>query len=187
MGVQWTYLVTNGEGKEGQEVLRAQHIRLREVYQWRQNVEETGQYTGTDLENIDACTQRVTWNLFAMDNISSMSSGVDKPPVQPNLPWPTSDHRKQAYAHSLESLWQPYPEQRLVKLPFHPQCHYSCFLSLAQTSGKDEAQLPQGNDGLDEVKRSFYVRYEQLESWPHQLPECMTLETNATPHVLILQ
>lgn len=75
-----------------------------------------------------------------------------------------------------------------MKAPFHPECHYSLFLSLAEVTGKAESLLPQGQSGdSEDIDSSFYQHYLNLEDWALSLPDCMQLGPQSTPHVMTIQ
>lgn len=158
------------------------------MYQWRQRLEN--RYLPNYIDRVDRCLHRLTWTTFALDTVSSMSSGVICPPSIPNhvRPVPRVTHNDGTHADSSTVEWSPYPEQKPLKAPFHPECHYSAFLSLAEVTSLDEAMLPQGHpDTDDQIHDSFYGQFNKLENWASTLPDCMQLGPQSTPHVMALQ
>ncbi|KAK5100450.1 hypothetical protein LTS08_005199 [Lithohypha guttulata] len=188
MGVQWTYLVTNGQDKHGHTVLHEQHKKSKDLDQWRANIDREGLYSAAELAKIDTCLDNLAWTMFALDTISSMSSGEMSPPPPPSKRRPANDHRGDGpHTEPRETLWLPYPEQKKIKSPFHYQCHFGSFLSLAEAAAKDESMLPQGHTKNDpQIYHAFYKRFEELEKWSLPLPPCMQLGPHATPHVITL-
>lgn len=182
-------LDTNGQDEIGHRVLHEQLTKAKDLDQWRAQLEQDGLYPSEVLKKVDRCLDRLVWSLYALNALTLMSFKQIEPPSSPSRSKPVHDYRMDgAHADTVGTPWISYPERRKATSSFHPECHLSAFLSLAETACKDESLfLRQYTKGGPGGTNQFYEGFDALRNWPSRLPDCMQLTEQATPHVLALQ
>jgi hypothetical protein len=144
-------------------------------------MQESVHLTEQTLNEIDLNLNRLSWTLFALGSLTLINLERTRPLKLPERPKPVPEHETSGEGQ----LWQPYPHPSQPFL-FHAECHYHAFLTLSEKVMRDEA-LFVADDRSESDMDSFREIYRELEEWPQNLPECMSLGPKATPHVLALQ
>lgn len=165
-------------------MLADQLEKFEDLDQWRQNL----RLPPPMLRKIDISLDRLAWTLYTLKGLSLMSLQQLEPPSSPARPKPVRDVIKdQRHDRNPNQPWIIYPTS--MSRTFHHECHYSCFLSLAETVCKDEGLLRSTGLGVghQEANDKFAESFKSFESWPNRLPDCMQLVEQSTPHVLALQ
>lgn len=133
------------------------------------------------LVDIDKSLDRLLWTLFALNSMTMINLEQSQPLRPPKRPKPRIDH----HMFDAGKTWSPYPELR-QPIGFHSECHYHAFLSLAEKATRDEAAFHSNGGRLSRMNR-FKEIYQQLEDWPHTLPDCLKRQTRTMPHIMALQ
>ncbi|EXJ82353.1 hypothetical protein A1O3_06166 [Capronia epimyces CBS 606.96] len=182
LGVQWTYLNTNGQELLGNALLHEQLYRTKGLDKWRQRIERTGNLGPARLSKIDRCLDRLLWSLYTLNSCALMNlerTRLLKPPTRPK---PPADHDRKEHPG-----WTPYPQPH-SPVVFHPDCHFLSFVSLIEEATRVETLF------TDQFKKESAQSLEELENncrqlsdWPKTLPDCMKMHDKAMPHVIALQ
>ena len=170
-------------------MLHEQLTKAKDLDRWRAHLEQDDLIPSGVLGKVDRCLDRLAWTTYTLNSLCLMSFKQVEPPNIPSRSKPVHDYRIDGvHADTIDTAWIPYPEQRKARSSFHPECHLSSFLSLAETACKDETLLlQQYTEPRSNGTNQFYEGFEALRNWPIQLPECMQLTEQAAPHVLALQ
>ncbi|EXJ81929.1 hypothetical protein A1O1_07996 [Capronia coronata CBS 617.96] len=181
LGVQWTYLNTNGQDQLGNAVLHEQIFRAKGLDKWRQKVERTGNLTSQALSKIDRALDRLTWSLYTLHSCTLMSlerSELVKPPTRPK---PPTNHDQKNHTE-----WTPYPQPH-TPVGFHQDCHYRSFASLIEEAARVETLfVKEVSENSNQVLHKLEDVCHQLREWPKTLPDCMQMNDSAMPHVIAL-
>lgn len=163
-------------------MLDDQLLKAEDLDTWRQNLRLPSRL----LRKVDISLDRLAWTLYTLKGLSLMSLRQLEPPKPPTRPKPVRDCIKdQRHDHNPNQPWVLYPTT--TSRNFHYECHYSCFLSLAETICTDEGLLRNTGVGDQQADEKFEESVSRLQKWPQELPDCMQLTDQSTPHVIALQ
>ncbi|KAL2433855.1 Notoamide biosynthesis transcriptional activator notL' [Exophiala dermatitidis] len=181
LGVQWTYLNTNGQDQLGNAVLHEQIYRAKGLEKWRRNLQRNGDMSPQYLSKIDRSLDRLSWSLYTLHSLTLMSLERTELTKVPTRPKPPSDHHKKSH-----NGWMPYPQPH-NPVTFHHNCHYLAFVSLIEEAARVEALfVKQARDNSSTIMAELENVCRQLGDWPNTLPECLKMHEKSMPHVIAL-
>jgi hypothetical protein len=142
--------------------------------------------TSEQLTAVDISLSRLEWTLYAMNLFVGLALEQVRLFDRPSRAKPIgrNDSGSTCEGHG---EWTPYPVP-YTPVPFHHDCHYDAFVTLADIVTSDEA-LYESKRRSDTrlVAAAFGKLYAKVKEWPETIKSCMRLHDEAVPHVIALQ
>ncbi|EXJ58886.1 hypothetical protein A1O7_06316 [Cladophialophora yegresii CBS 114405] len=185
LGVQWTYLNTNGQDQLGNMILYQQAMLVKSLAKWRAKMEKNPDMTRERLHAVDASLGRLEWTLYCLNLFVGLALEQVRIFQRPSreIPVDDPDRRNPCNEHG---EWRPYPVPH-TPIEWHPNCHYLSYVSLAAVITADEALYEEERTSNPQKMMSKFQRlFQKVKSWPETIPACMKMHEHAMPHIIAL-
>lgn len=175
-------LDTNGQDKVGLLVLSEQVFMSKELNKYQERISKDPKISPETLSKIDQAINRLEWALFTLNAFTLVGSRRAHAVGPPQRPHPHDGHDD----NTKSKTWMPYPRQSL-QVEFHQGCHFACISSLAREAYKNEVSFINSEDKQKDPVDKLFGLKQVLKDCAANIPSCMQLHENATPHVIELQ
>ncbi|KAK5196685.1 hypothetical protein LTR96_004313 [Exophiala xenobiotica] len=181
LGVQWTYLNTNGQDSLGNTVLCQQIFLSKDLKKWRQKIQRSSNLAPAYLDSMNKSLDRLEWTLYCLKSCTLLDFEKTQFMHLPSCPKPEAHHETEDYIG-----WTPYPQPH-PPVDFHPDCHFLSFVSLIEKSARAEALMSkQEKQTPKETLEELAELYTGVRNWDKTIPECMLLDGRSSPHIIAL-
>ncbi|KAK5405208.1 hypothetical protein LTR06_008903 [Exophiala xenobiotica] len=185
LGVQWTYLNTNGQDQLGNAIFHQQIFLVKGLDKWRSKLERNQTLTAENLYAVDVSLGRLEWTIYCLNLFIGLALEQvylsDKPTREKavgNLP---SGETCDEHAD-----WMPYPVPH-SPIDWHPNCHYLAYISLSEMVNADEALYKEKRRAEPEkMAQKFEDLFRKVKAWPETIKPCMRMYDRAMPYVIAL-
>ncbi|OAP58481.1 hypothetical protein AYL99_07571 [Fonsecaea erecta] len=185
LGVQWTYLNTNGQDQLGNAILYQQVFLTKSLGKWRAKVAKDPKMTAQQLNAIDLSSGRLEWTLYCLGLFVGLALEevrlFDKPPRRIPVGNPETGSTCDEHAE-----WKPYPLSH-TSVDWHPNCHYLAYIALAEVITEDEALYEEyRRSDPQKMAHKFQRLFTKVKAWGESIPPCMRDQDSCMPHVIAL-
>ncbi|OCT51910.1 hypothetical protein CLCR_08118 [Cladophialophora carrionii] len=185
LGVQWTYLNTNGQDQLGNMILYQQAMLVKSLAKWRAKLEKNPNVTPDRLHAVDQSLGRLEWTLYCLNLFVGLALEQVRIFERPSREIPVDDQDRRNPCNGHEE-WRPYPVPH-TPIEWHPNCHYLAYVSLAAVITADEALYEeQRQSDPQKMMYKFERLFRKVKSWPETIPACMKMHERAMPHIIAL-
>ncbi|KAJ9607664.1 hypothetical protein H2200_007742 [Cladophialophora chaetospira] len=183
LGVQWTYLNTNGQDQLGNAILYQQLFLVKSLGKWRSKIEQDPKVTARQMDAIDISLGRLEWTLYCLGLIVGLALEQVRLFEKPKRAKPLANSYRTCDEHA---EWTPYPIPH-SPADWHPDCHYLAYVGLAEVLTHDEALYEEHRRSDQHMMAEKFQRlFTKVKNWPETIPPCMRLHKTSMPHVIAL-
>ncbi|KIW67471.1 hypothetical protein PV04_06718 [Phialophora macrospora] len=185
LGVQWTYLNTNGQDQLGNMVFFQQAMLVKNLVKWRGKAEKNPNVIAEHLHAVDVSLSRLEWTLYCLNLFVGLALEQVRIFERPSRELPVVE-RNRRHPCEEHGEWRPYPVPH-TPIEWHADCHYLAYESLAEVIIADEAMFEEKrqSDPL-EMTDKFEQLFKRVKAWPGTIRQCMRMHEHAMPHILAL-
>ncbi|OQV06012.1 Fungal Zn2-Cys6 binuclear cluster domain-containing protein [Cladophialophora immunda] len=185
LGVQWTYLDTNGQDQLGNATLYQQVFLVKSLGKWRTKVAKDPKMTAQHLDAIDLSIVRLEWTLYCLGLFVGLALEQVRLFDKPTRARPVG-HPETGNTCDENAEWKPYPLSH-TPVDWHPNCHYLAYIALAEVITEDEALYEEyRKSDPPKMAYKFQRLFTKVKAWPESIPPCMRNQDSCMPHVIAL-